>query len=195
MDTDIEGLAERILAEYANRGLGDVELASDRALQRYSRAGQDGAQNLVDKVFGALENGDRDRARRYLGIASRLPFDDREGSHPLAWTVHMELFVVITDAVESAEEHDRDWLEAAIALLDSTDGPARVELRHVLATIDHDYHLDKADRRDLRAAIAGLREQPSLADQELSEDELAESALAVIDLCRAYHQAMEHSVD
>lgn len=194
MDKDIQGLSERILAEYANRGLGDVELASDRALHRYSRAGQDGAQNLVDKAFDALDSGDRDRARRYLATASRLPYDDRERSHPLAWTVHMELFNLVSDTVEDADERDTRWLDVAIDLLAHSDETARTELRDVLKTIDHDYRLGKAESRTLRAAIGRVPEQPSLPDQRLSESALAESALVVIELCRAYHEAVEHGI-
>lgn len=193
MDEDIKKLAARIFAEEGNRGFGNVELASDRALAQFSLAGQDGAQNLVDKAFHALEDSDRDRARRYLRTAARLPFDDREDSHPLAWTAHMELFNLISDTVEDAEEGDSRWLDVAIELLQDSEEPAHTELRDVLRIIDQDYRLDRRESRALRAAIAEVPARPALPDQRPSETELSESALAVIDLCRAYHQAMEHS--
>lgn len=183
-------LVERVLAEEGNRGLGNVQLTSDRALERYSRAGHDGEQNLVDKAVDALENGDRHRARRYLGTASRLPFDHREGSHPLAWIVHMMLFNLVSDTVEAADAGDSRWLDVALDLLGERDETGRSEMRDVLATIDHDYQLVRQESRALRAAIAQVPEQPSLPDQTLDDTALAESALTILELCRDYGSAV-----
>lgn len=188
-------LVEQIRAEEGNRGLGAVHLASGRALERYSRAGHEGAQNLVDKAMDALAAGDRDRARRYLGTASRLPFDEREQSHPLAWVVHLELFNLVSDTMEDADEHDSRWLTAAIDLLAETEEAGRSELRHVLASIDHDYGLGRKQSRALRDAIADVPERPALPDERLDSEELVASALLLLDLCLAYGARMERGAD
>lgn len=186
-------MAEEILAQERNRGFGDVELASGRALERFSRAGHDGAQNLVDKALRALEDGDREPALRYLRTGARLPFDDREQAHPLAWICHMELFNLVSDMVEGFDQGDFRWLDAAIEVLDGAEEGARTELRAVLATIDRDYQLSRRESKAVQVAIAPVAEHPALPDQQLDEATLVDHALQVLEACHAYASAVQRS--
>lgn len=190
MDADARGLARKILAEEGNRGLGGVELVSGRTLEPFSRAGQDGAHNLVDKALAALADGDQDRARRYLRTGARLPNDDREEGHPLPWIVHMELFNLVTDALEAAEEGDMRWLDAALEVLEHADQTESTELRDVLATLATDHELSPVEHRGLQAAIAAMPERPILADRQVEETELVEGTLALLQLCHTYDAAL-----
>ncbi|WP_147916627.1 hypothetical protein [Ruania zhangjianzhongii] len=191
METDADRLAERIIAAESDRGLGAVQLLSGRALEPFSTAGHEGAQNLVNKALAALETGDADRARRYLRTAARLPFDEREQSHPLAWIAHMELFNEISDLVEELDERDSSWLDLATTVLADADEDGRAELRAVLVTIEHDYRMRKQENRALRTVIAGLPEQAPLHERHVDEPELVAGALSILQATLAYGRAAE----
>jgi hypothetical protein len=98
------------LSERPNGPFGDVESVSGRTLQPFSFAGQRAAENLLIKARRALDNNDVDRARAFVDRAVRLPFDEHEGAAPAALAVHMDLFCVVTDALEQAEADDSRWL-------------------------------------------------------------------------------------
>lgn len=91
---------------------------------------------------------------------------------------------------ESAEEDSR-WLDAAVAALSSADEAGRCTMRDVLAAIDQDYQLLTRERRVLRAAVDGVPARPELRDLQLSQHELGDAVMSVLDVCRAYRLALE----
>lgn len=171
---------QAILAEQADRPLGDTDAVSGRTLQPFSRAGQAAADNLLDKAVRALEADDTDRARRYADRAARLPFDDHEEAAPAAWAAHLRLFGVVTDALEASEPENHRWLEAALAVLETAEEPARFDLRDVLADIVQDYELPKTERRRLRAAITPIPDRATLFDLDLDELDLSDHIMSIL---------------
>lgn len=178
-------------AEQVNRGFGDVEFASGRSLQRFSAAGMAAADNLLAKAQRAIRDADRERAARYIARAVDLPFDDHEEAHPAAWQAHMALFTVVTDEVDEAAADDHRWLDAAIQVLGSAGDWARLDLRDVLSSIDHDYQLEGRERRRLRQAIADVPASSELIDLALPPEQLAAALLEVVEACVAYEEALD----
>lgn len=187
----MDRLVEQIMAAESDRGFGAVTLTSGRTLQPFSDAGHEGAQNLVDKALAALETDDIDRARRYLRSAARLPFDEREQSHPLAWIAHMELFNEISDLVAELDARDSRWLDLAATTFEDAGDDGRAELRAVLVTIEQDYGANKHEARALRRVIAGLPAQAPLHERHVDEPELIAGALAILQTMLAYSRAAE----
>lgn len=129
----------------ADRPFGDLQARSGRTLQAFSFAGQQAAENLLVKAGRALDAHDVDRARSLVDRAVRLPFDEHEGAAPATLAVHLDLFCVITDAAEQADQDDVRWLDAALEVLNTAEQPAVFDLRDVLAAIDHDYTLSPSN--------------------------------------------------
>ena len=90
----------------ADRPLGNVEVVSGRAGQEFSRPLHVAADNLLDKALRALDQGDRERAQRYVERAARIPFDDHEEVQPGLFSAHMTLFSSVTDALEDCDPRD-----------------------------------------------------------------------------------------
>lgn len=183
------------LRERANRPFGDVESISGRTLQPFSLAGQEAAGNLLRKARRALDQQDPDRAAALVDRAVRLPFDEHEGAAPVALAVHMELFCAIVDALEQAAVGDHRWLDAALVVLDGAEEPAACDLRDVLVAIDHDYSLGPTEHRRIRAAIASIPGRAELRDLQLSDGELREQAMSILNACRHYKTALRAPAD
>jgi hypothetical protein len=189
MDADPLGDLDRYLAKHADAPFGDVELVSDRTLQPFSIAGQQAASNLLTKASRALDDNDIERARSYVARAVRLPYDGHERCHPAAMEAHMALFCLVTDALEDSEEGDSRWLDTALAVLPVADEAGRCVMRDVLVAVDHDYFLTRAERTSLRSATAAVPDRPELWDLDLPPDELGDSVVSVLVVCRDYRDA------
>src|SRR5680860_1290776 len=100
MDRDVQETLARHWAEQADRPFGNTDSVSGRTLQPFSLAGQQAARNLLTKARRALDAGDPDRAQGFAERAARLPFDRHEGAAPAAIEGHMELYRLVTDALE-----------------------------------------------------------------------------------------------
>lgn len=188
VDADSLSEPDRYFAVRADAPFGDVELVSGRTLQPFSIAGQRAASNLLVKAIRALDNGEPERARAYVERAVRLPYDRHGESHPVAMEAHMALFCLVTDALEGSDEDGSRWLEAAVAVLASSDVAGRCTMRDVL--VDHDYHLSRTERATLRSATAAVPDRPELRDLDLPPTELGDSVVSVLALCRDYDAAL-----
>lgn len=181
---------DRYFAERANAPFGDLELASGRALQPFSIAGQRAASNLLVKASRALDSSDPGRARAYVDRAVRMPYDRHEESHPAAMEAHMALFCLVTDALEDSGKNDSAWLEAAIEVLSAADERGRCTMRDVLAAIDQDYELRRQESGALRSAIADIPVRPELRDLRLDPQELGDCVMSALAACRDYRAAL-----
>ncbi len=177
---------DRSFAKRADGPFGDLELASGRTLQPFSIAGQRAAANLLTKAIRALDNDEPERARAYVDRAVRLPYDRHEDSHPAAMEVQVMLFCLVTDELEAADEDDSRWLDAAIAAQASATETARCTMRDVLAAIDHDYNISRAERAALRSATSAIPDRLGLRDLALSPGELGECLMETLAVCRDY---------
>ncbi|HJQ07007.1 MAG TPA: hypothetical protein VJ872_16280 [Nocardioides sp.] len=189
-DDDVEDRIERLMAERARAPFGDTVLAAGRTLQPFSRASHQIASNLLGKAVRAVQGGDREKARRYVERAARLPFDGHEEELPLAGEAHMMLFNLITDELEESDAGDSAWLHAAVEVLVSSDEAVRCEVRDVLTIVEKEYELTRPERLTLRAAIADVPARPELRELAVDGDELVEIALSLIDGCLAYVAAV-----
>jgi hypothetical protein len=174
----------------ADGPFGDVASVSGRALQRFSFAARQAAENLLHKARRALDRSDLDRAGALVERATRLPFDDHEQAWPAALAVHMDLFCAVTDALENAPEDDSRWLEAAVIVLARVDERAACDLRDVLVAIDHDYAIKPGEHRRIDSAIASVPKRAELRDLELTAPQLCEHVMSVLNARRAYDQVL-----
>lgn len=150
----------------------DVERPLDHLILRSARTQQsnhftqvDGARNLMVKALRALDHGDDERARHYVQVACKLPYDEREQMHHGPWAAHMELYTRITDAVEETEEGDEDWLDASLELMDRVDGIARRQVGTVLNVLAHSYtglEISASERRRIERAVDAPRSENDL---------------------------------
>lgn len=179
------------LREQADRPFGDIEGVSGRALQPFSRAGWDAADNLLTRAQRALDAGDRDRAVAYVDRAVALPFDEHEMAAPAALVGSTMLFALVSDQLEDSATDDSRWLDAALDLLSTTQSSARFDLRDVLEDISQDYDLERREHRRIRAATASIPPQAELRDLVgLPAEDLSGRILAILELCAAYEVAV-----
>ncbi|MGC3994526.1 MAG: hypothetical protein QM779_10530 [Propionicimonas sp.] len=143
------------------------------------------ADNLLNKAMRVLAD-DRERARAYVERATRLPVGP--DGPPVAIAAHMMLYSLVTDVVQDSDEDDHDWLDAAIEALAVADETGRCELRDVLEAIDHDYSIDAAESRRLRAALADVPPRADILDLNLAGQELVHHVMSTLDTCRAYDE-------
>ena len=181
----------RLLAEEANRGLGDIPLHATAALAPFSRAQMDAATNLLDKALRALDEGDEARARRLVERAVALPFDEHERVHPGAMMAHQKLFVAVTDALENGGD---DWLGAAIDTFASAPEEAKYCLRDVLTSVLQDYDLSADEQRRLRRLTRDVPERAELPDLDLPPEAMATAVFDVLEGVIHYADAYEESV-
>jgi len=179
------------LAERSDRPFGDFESLSGRTLQPFSIAGQQSAANLLDKARRALDSGDLAGARGFVDRAVRLPYDQHEKAAPAAIAAHMELFYLVTDALEQAELDDSRWLDAAVDVMASADDAARFDMRDVLAAIDQDYSLSSRERSRFRSAVAPIPDRAELRDLDLSATDLGDQVMSIVVACRNYRAALK----
>ena len=178
------------LRQQADRPFGDVESVSGRTLQPFSLALSTSARNLLSKARRALMCGDRSRAVAYVDRAVALSYDQHEDVRPAAREAHMQLFTVVTDALEGSAVDDSHWLDAALDVMTFADDKARYVLRDVLDAVASDYHIDRVERHRLRAGIADLPARVGLEDLDLPSEELREHVMAVLLACNAYEVAL-----
>lgn len=188
-DDRIKGL-ERVMAERADTGFGDVEFVSGHTLQPFSRASTQAADNLLGKALDALLSDDHDRAERLVGRVARMRHDDHEDTAPGALAGHMMLFDLVADELEDSAEGDSRWLDAAIHVLENTNDLARFELRDTLTVIAQDYHVDSAELTRLRRAVAPVPERAELIDLRLDVEEPGRHIHAILHACQQYLEAL-----
>jgi hypothetical protein len=177
-EPDIHAQFQQYLAQEANRGLGDIELRATAALSPFSRAQMAAATNLLTKALRALDDDDIDRARRFVDRAVALPYDDHERRHPGAAMAHMEMFSVVTDALEDGDD---DWLGAAADTLTSAPAEARYSMRDTLTAILQDYDLSEHEQRRVRHLIKDIPERVELGDLDLPPEQMAAAVLEVLE--------------
>lgn len=181
------------MAGQERRPFGDAEFVSGRTMQRFSFAGQEAATNLLTKAIHALDSDERDRARRYVDRAVRLPYDRHEETEPVAMAVHMMLFSDVTDAVEDSDEDDPAWLETAIGVMSTAGECGRCTMRDVLTAIDQDYQLRRVESASLRTAVADVPARPELRDLRLEPHEMGDCVMSVLAVCRDYRVLLHAS--
>ncbi|KRC54179.1 MULTISPECIES: hypothetical protein [unclassified Nocardioides] len=106
----------------------------------------------------------------------------------------MDLFTLVTDALEESEPDDRIWLDAAIAATAGADERGRSEMRDVLTTVAAEYRLHRRETSAIRALAKDLPELTSAGDLRFGPDELdqlADVVRSLLCLQRAYVDAVE----
>lgn len=175
-----------------DRGLGDVERASNRVLSSFSQACQQGADNLLANALRRLAAGDEAGAARLVERAARLPYDSYEDAAPAAVAAHMLLFTAVMVELESSDENDSTWLDAALALLPAATERDRFEMRDTLVPLRQDFDLTKAEARRIDAALRDIPEDPGLSDMgNLPVAELEERVTGTLRLVLAYAVALD----
>jgi len=176
----------------ADRLLGDVVLASNRAASTVSLGLHAAAENLLVKALRAAGTGDHDRAGAYVARAVRLGFDEHEKVQP-AWSqAHMLLFGMVVDALEERPADDHRWLDAALAVLADCGDYARTALLHSLAVVDHDWQLERQESRRIRAALDGIAwaSEPEISPPG-EEAEQVQAILQILDAVASYDHALD----
>jgi hypothetical protein len=177
-DDDIYAGFQRYVKEQSNRGLGDIPLRATAALSPFSLAQMDAATNLLEKALRALDNGDEDRARRFVERAVALPYDEHERMHPAAMMAQQQLFSAVTDALDDGGD---EWLDAATDTFASAPEQARYTLRDVLKEVLQDYELSGGEERRLRRITKDVPERAELPDLELPPEQLVPAVLEVLE--------------
>jgi len=181
-----------LLSMDADQPLDGVRHASGRALSAVSFGLHTAAENLLVKALRAARSGDVERAEAYVTRAVRLDFDDHEQVHPAPQQAQMLLFTAVTDALEECELGDGRWLDAALTVLPDCEEHARAELLSVLADVDHDWHVEPHESRQIRAARAGLTVTSDHDDaRSVPEAEQVRMILQVLDVVSAYGDALK----
>ena len=177
-ENDIYDSFQELLKQEANRGLGDIPLRSTAALAPISQAQMDAATNLLHKALRALDDGDEDRARRFVERAVALPYDEHERMHPAAMMAQQQLFSAVTDALDNGGD---EWLDAVIGTFASAPEQGRFTLRDVLKLVVQDYQLTDPEERPLRRITQDVPERTELPDLELPPEQLAPAVLEVLE--------------
>jgi hypothetical protein len=191
VDDDLLRSLDTHLREQADRPFGDTQAISGQTLQPFSIAGQQAAENLLSKARRALDNGDASRTRTFVDRAVRLPFDEHEDAAPAALAAQMDLYCLVTDALEVSEADDSRWLDAAEDVLGIADEAGCCELRDVLVAIDHDYSILPHEHRRIRAAIMQIPDRAELRDLKLTSAELGDHVMCVLHVHRHYRDSLE----
>lgn len=191
VDDDLLRSFQAHLREQADPPFGDVQVTSGRTLQAFSFAGQEAATNLLVKASRALDEGDVDRAGRFVDRAVGLPFDEHERAAPVALAAHMDLFCLVADAVEWSAADDCRWLDAAVDVLDIADEAGCCDMRDVLVAIDLDYALSHEEHRRIRAAVTPISDRAELRDLQLTPTQLGEQVMSVLRACAHYRAALQ----
>lgn len=176
----------------ADQPLDGVRHASGHAMSAVSFGLHAAAENLLIKALRAAEAGDLERAGAYVTRAVRLDFDDHEQVHPARQQAQMLLFDSVTDALEGCETGDDRWLDAALAVLPDCEERARAELLGVLAVVDQDWQLERAESRRIRTTLGGLTPTLDLDDtRSVPEAEQVRVILQVLGAVSAYRDAFD----
>lgn len=174
-----------------DRGLGGVEMASNRALGPFSQAAWRGAENLLTKARRHLVAGDDDRAQALVRRATALAYDPHEDAAPAALAVHMMLFSAVVDELEPAEKDDERWLDAALVVVHEGDEMTQCEMRDVLTPIRQDYEISARERRRIDTAIRAIPPRVELRDQgPVPVAQLTEQVTSALRATIAYEEAI-----
>lgn len=177
-----------------DRPLGNVELASGRALAPFSRASWAAADNLLTKAARSLDEGDDDRAEGLVRRAAALAYDTHENGAPAAFAVTMMLFSEVVDALEECAEDDERWLDAALDVIDSGGDVARSAMRGVLADIRQDFEISRSETRRIDAALRGIPPRTELREQgQVPAEQLARQVTERLRVLVAYAAAFSQT--
>jgi hypothetical protein len=158
MDTSADSLTA-FLAEHTtrltHRGLGAIQVRSNLAESAQAMAVSQAARNLLSKARRDLAAGRSDRAAQYIDRALGLPFDEMAEANAAVHGAHMILHMAMTEALETCDEGDATWLDAAETVLPRCGAHAREDLLETLRVIDHDYRIQPAERRRIRRIAPG----------------------------------------
>ncbi len=190
-ENDIYEDFRKYVKRVANRGLGDIPLRATAALSPFSQAQMDAATNLLHKALRALDDGDEDRARRFVERAVALPYDEHERMHPAAMMAQQQLFSAVTDALDNGGE---DWLYAATDTFRSAPEQARYTLRDVLKEVLQDYQLSDGEQRRLRRITQDVPERVELPDLELAPEQLVPAVFEVLEGVIHFVDAYEETI-
>jgi hypothetical protein len=179
--------------EQADQPFGNVGLVSGRTLSPFSRAGLTAAENLLTKAERALSVGDLERASHLIGRAAALDYDHHEETAPAAFAASMMLFTAVADALESSNEGDSRWLEAAVRTLSATTEWGQSELRRILIVIGQDYAVEPEESLRIRDAVVDVPERVELRDVMLPPAELAAAVTSVLRALRTYRTTLNAS--
>lgn len=171
---------------HRERPLGALHTSSDRVLGPVSHGLSAGAENLLSKAIRALDAGDDVRARGLVERAMRLPFDEHEQVLPGWWEASMLLFSAVDDRLQSCDEHDTTWLDAAEDVLSRADPRAAVSLRQSLIAIANDYALPASQARRCRRAAGTLSPDARLTHMPDDHAERVEVVMALLALVLDY---------
>jgi hypothetical protein len=182
-----ELLAEQMMIEPSERGLGDAQLRSNLATSTQYLALSEGATNLLTKACRDLAAGRPERAASLVDRALRLPRPERDEPRIGAYEAHIILFSRVCDAVEDSEKHDYAWLDAAEAALPRCGDRARQGLLRTLWAIDQDYRLEPAESRRIHALVPHNSDGADLPNtvEDLDDADEATARAAVIELLQA----------
>jgi len=178
MMKDFSKLEEYLRAD-VDRPLGGLQVKSNLEFFDSNHAIEEAADNLLLKARRDLIAGNRARADAYIEKALRLPVNQLTEAPAAQSSVHMMLFMMISDAVESAEEGDTGWLDRALAVLDECEPLAALELQSVLKSVASDYRLEPVESQRIRTMLAG-KDDPERALESL----IAGGEASVRDLVR-----------
>lgn len=178
----------RCVEQERARPLGMVREQSNRTMAPVSRGLRKACDNLLGKAGRAIYEGEEDRARRYVGRAVDLPFDEHEQVAPAWWAVEMMLFNAISDRLEVCSEDDDSWLTAAEQIMPRCDEAAAVALRASLAAIVEDRTLSDGEGARCRHLVGQAttedwrRREP--ADRQEQVDDVLSVVRATVDYWR-----------
>lgn len=153
--------------------------------QEASWAQQVAAQNLLDKVADALEQGDEARAQRLAEQAAALPYNDHEQMWPGVFMAGQSLFEDVSDMVEEWPQDDASWIGVLADELESAEGWAREELMHVASVLRHDallLEVTEIEAARLKRVTGGAELDFEGPSSRVPDEERLEYVLAVVRL-------------
>jgi len=176
-DDDVTGVYTEAMARLSDRGVGDLQVQSTMLRLSDVTAAALGARNLLTKAAKALDEGDPERAERYLDRAIRLPFDEVRGLSSAQLAARGMVDGVVTGAAREAAPGDRRWRDAAEAALARCGAEARARIeRAVRIATDNPLPSDAERRRPARPPdddTAGQLVRELLAAVAVLKEELA----------------------
>jgi len=148
-------LDEEPVTELTDRGLGDLLVQSNVRDVDERMVLSQAAVNLLTKAERAMVAGDRQQVDRLLDRALQLPRDELAEADAALQAAHMMVFNTLVDAVESSDDTDSRWLDAAEAALPRCSDDAREHLLETLRVVASDHELDRPDLRRIRRLAPG----------------------------------------
>lgn len=151
------------------------------------------AENLVAKAASRLHDGEEDRARRPVEQAAGLGWFALEEVPYAVLVAQSLLFDEIVDSLEGAQPSEWAWRDACLAILEDASALEAQVLREPLAAILHDYDLPKRQIREVRQAVAAVREDESFGlDAQSSPEQVGAVVWAMVSLTTRLHRRLYH---